>query len=77
MEFVAALWFMTTLTLWLGGLIYGMVEPIHHRRPFSTYYRSWGSYRFYTLAVPVYTLLVPFWFLVILYFYIVGIVKKK
>lgn len=77
MDITFAIWFLSTLTMWLGGMAYGMVEPIHNHRSFYRYYLRWGSYRFYTLAFIAYTVLVPFWFFVVLYFYIVGIVKKK
>lgn len=77
MDFLIGVWFLGAISIWLFGLIYGLAEDFHKRRPLKRFYDSWGGYRFFTIAIPLYTLLVPSWPLVVLYFYVAGIVKGK
>lgn len=77
MDFLIGLWFLGSITAWFGIIAYMGLEPNHKYNPLKKYYKSWGAYRFYTLAIPVSLLVAPTWPFVVLYFWVVGLVKGK
>lgn len=62
-------------TLIFGGVLM-MESEIHREEPFSEYYESWGSVRFYTLAIFALLFVTSIWPIALVTLWIVALIKK-
>lgn len=73
MDFLLSIWFIGSITAWLLMIVVGLSESVHTKY----FFKSWGAYRFYTLAIPASVIIAPAWPFLLLYLWIVGLIKGK